>query len=99
VVGTGRPTALLVFRFTNAGERAVPTRPRVLRDAQRWLRDTDAVEKISYFEEIALDDDHPMAAAAQEPYDQLYRTARSQPAAVTKIHTTGQHLPVSGHDK
>jgi CHAT domain-containing protein len=46
---------------------------RALRDAQQWLRDTDSGEKMSYFEEIALDDGHPMAGAAQEPYEMLFR--------------------------
>jgi CHAT domain-containing protein len=46
-----------------------------LGNAQRWLRDTTNDEKLSYFEDIALDDDHPMSGAAQEPYELIFRAA------------------------
>jgi CHAT domain-containing protein len=70
----GAATALLMFRFYERWRVGGADPAQALNDAQRWLRDTDTGEKISYFEDIALDDDHPMAGAAQEPYELLYRT-------------------------
>ena len=68
-------TAFLMFRFYERWRLGGAGPPQALRDAQRWLRDTTNDEKVAYFEEIAQDGDHPMAAAAQEPYELLYRTA------------------------
>jgi CHAT domain-containing protein/tetratricopeptide (TPR) repeat protein len=70
----GTATALLMFRFYERWRVVGADPAQALNDAQRWLRDTDTGEKITYFEDIALDDDHPMAGAAQEPYELLYRT-------------------------
>jgi tetratricopeptide (TPR) repeat protein len=69
----GAATALLMFRFYERWRVGGIDPGRALRDAQQWLRDTDSGEKMSYFEEIALDDGHPMAGAAQEPYEMLFR--------------------------
>ena len=71
----GTATALLMFRFYEQWRVAGADPPQALRDAQLWLRDTTNDEKTGYFEQIALDDDHPMTHAAQEPYELLYRTA------------------------
>lgn len=69
----GAVTALLMFRFYERWRVGGIDPGRALSDAQQWLRDTDSGEKMSYFEEIALDDGHPMAAAAQEPYEILFQ--------------------------
>jgi CHAT domain-containing protein/tetratricopeptide (TPR) repeat protein len=71
----GAATALLMFRFYERWRVGGSTPAEALRDAQRWLRDTTTGEKISYFEDIALNDAHPMAMAAREPYELLYGTA------------------------
>jgi CHAT domain-containing protein len=71
----GGATALLMFRFYERWRVRGANPAEALNDAQRWLRDSSGSEKISYFEGIALDDHHPMAGAAQEPYELLYRIA------------------------
>jgi len=68
-------TALLMFRFYERWRVRGDEPSAALRDAQRWLRDTTNGEKISYFEDLALDDGHPMADAAREPYELLFRAA------------------------
>lgn len=68
-------TALLMFRFYERWRVQGDEPATALCDAQRWLRDTTNGEKITYFEDIALDDRHPMAGAAQEPYELLFRAA------------------------
>jgi CHAT domain-containing protein/tetratricopeptide (TPR) repeat protein len=71
----GAATALLMFRFYERWRVRGDEPAAALGDAQRWLRDTTNGEKLSYFEDIALDDDHPMSGAAQEPYELLFRAA------------------------
>ncbi|MGO9779406.1 MAG: CHAT domain-containing protein [Streptosporangiaceae bacterium] len=71
----GAATALLMFRFYERWRVGGSDPAQALREAQCWLRDTTTGEKISYFEDIALNDAHPMTTAAQEPYELLYGTA------------------------
>ena len=97
-------TALLMFRFYERWRVRGDEPATALCDAQRWLRDTTNGEKISYFEDIALDDRHPMAGAAQEPYELLFRAA-AEPARprlrkslpLGRIHVHGSMTKEAGY--